>query len=181
MALKTIKGYKLNKKIIAVDVDLTVVDTLTSWLGWYKKLTGHDINIGEEVEYNIETLMHKHSNPLAFWKLSNLYDNEPVIPEAKNVLDKLNDKYDIIFVSSCFPEHYESKQFFIQRNFPYNKGFISTSNKGYIKCDVVIDDYYKYLDQFDDSVIKFMIKTDVNKNQTIYNPVSWNKIYEELM
>jgi len=169
------------KKLLCCDVDLTVVDTLSSWFDWYRELTGHNVleDIGG-VEYDIQELMHKHESPLDYWKKHDLYDNLLPIKDAQYALNKLKNKYDIIFVSSCFPEHIVSKERFLNRHFPYNKGFISTQQKGYVKADVVIDDYSKYLNMFSDETQKFMIETILNKSSETFQPMKWEEIIERL-
>lgn len=166
------------RKIIAVDIDLTVVDTLTPWLEWYKKLTGH--NIIEEIsntEWNIDKLMHYHNSPMDFWKQANLYDELQPIPEAKRALDELSKDFDIIFVSSCYPEHIRSKEFFIKRNFPYYKAFIDAHYKGYTRCDFFVDDYKKNIEQFPGYVKTFHIRSEINKNST---NIQWFDILKEI-
>lgn len=135
--------------IIGVDVDLTVVDSLNPWITWYRDLTGHDIT--EEissVNNDLQDLMKRHSDPLAFWKKPDLYDKLEPFEEAITVLRNLHEQgHTIIFVSTCFPEHENSKRMFIQRNFPFSSGFISTGDKQFVKMDVFIDDYKKNLVQ----------------------------------
>lgn len=166
------------RKIIAVDVDLTVVDSVTPWVNWYQKLTGHDI-IDEinNTEWNVDKLMHFHNSPMDFWKQPDLYDNLEPIPEAKIALDELSKSRDIIFVSSCYPEHIKSKEFFLRRNFPYHKAFIDAHFKGFTRCDYMIDDYLKNLEQFPDSVKTFHLQSAINKNIT---NITWFDILKEI-
>jgi 5'(3')-deoxyribonucleotidase len=175
----------MKKPILAVDVDLTVVDTITHWLTWYKQITGHCIEndiFGQH--YDIEKIMSMHLSPRDYWKLPDLYDKLEPIEGSVNALTKLSEKYDIIFVSACFPEHEMSKKYFIQRNFPFYKGFISTNKKGYVMCDVFIDDYSKYLKQVQDlnpECLCIMHKSPLNQNLESDFPVmSWDEILKKL-
>ena len=154
--------------IIGVDIDLTIVDTLTPWIEWYKKLTGNDLkNDVVGMVYNIEDLMKSHRDPLEFWRRPDLYDDLEPIPDAVEVLNELKRQgHTIIFISSCFPEHENSKRYFLQRNFDFD-GFISTSDKHFVKCDHFIDDYNKYLDKIKDfypDTKTFRINTILNEN-----------------
>lgn len=158
------------RKIIAVDVDLTVVDTLNPWLEWYDALTGHDIfdDVKKET-YNLEELMHMHPSPLDYWKKPDLYDDLVPMGDSVEILKELSDKYDIIFVSSCFPEHITSKELFLQKYFSFHKGFISTHQKQYAKCDIFIDDYIKHIDQvkkYNPECLCILHKSDMNEGHT---------------
>lgn len=167
-----------HRKIIAVDIDGTVVDSISPWITWYEKLTGHDIV--EEVQnsvWNLDKLMHFHDSPMDYWKQPNLYDDLEPTPESKKALDGLSKDYDIIFVSSCFPEHTKSKEFFVKRNFPYHKAFINAHFKGYTRCDYFIDDYKKNLEQFPDYVKTFHIQSVINTNIT---DTTWVDILNEI-
>ena len=172
----------MNKKILGVDVDLTIVDTLTPWVEWYEQQTNHNISDKlNSLDYNIELLMNEHPTPLDFWKNRELYDNLKPFKESINVLDSLKEKYDIIFISSCFKEHERSKENFLNKYFPFHSEFISTSEKGKINCDVMIDDYYKNLDMFEGkNCIKLLAKTIINENCSKYTPMTWNEILEIL-
>ncbi len=134
-------------KIIGVDVDLTVCDSVTPWKAWYAKLTGHDISKEiTEVNNDLQDLMKRHSDPLSFWKKDDLYDDIEPFEIAIKVLTKLSDMgFTIVFVSSCFPEHENSKRMFLKRHFPMSSGFVSTSDKQFVKMDYFIDDYKKNL------------------------------------
>lgn len=138
---------KENGKVIGIDVDLTVVNPVPSWLEWYKSKTGHDLN--DEItdqESNLETLMHRHHDPLSFWRDPNLYDELEPIENSVESITKLYDAgYKIVFISSCFPEHHNSKKLFLKRNFNFPHGFINSGDKGYVRPDIFIDDYKKYL------------------------------------
>lgn len=137
------------RKVILVDVDLTVVNPVVGWVGWYHNLTGHDIEDDmKDIEWNVDSLMHYHPDPLSYWKKPDLYDEMVPYPDAVKVLTALSSWCDIVFVSHCFPEHETSKRFFCQRNFPFMSGFISTKEKKYVKGDFFIDDLEKNLKDF---------------------------------
>jgi len=155
-------------KIIGVDVDLTVCDSVTPWKDWYRKLTGHDITDEiSEVNNDLQDLMKHHSDPLSFWKKTDLYDNIKPYKEAVEVLTHLSELgYTIVFVSSCFPEHENSKKMFLKRHFPFASGFISTSDKQFVQMDFFIDDYKKNLKLVQSHQPRcncFHIKSGINK------------------
>jgi 5'(3')-deoxyribonucleotidase len=171
-------------KLIGVDVDLTVVDTLTPWIKWYEKLTGHNIfkDISHKL-YGIEELMKEHKDPLEFWKSSTLYDNLIPIEGSVKTLECMSNKNDVVFISSCFPEHIKSKEYFLNRNFPFHKGFISTSQKEFIQCDYYIDDYSKYLRNMKNRNVDchcMMFESPLNTKDLEFERVNWNSIMDKL-
>lgn len=144
-----------NSKIIAVDVDLCVVDSLTPWLKWFKEW--YDVEFTQAPgEYNydlvprMEELLFKKDGrkidhiitPFDFWRSNKLYDNLLPIEGSQECLSKLYEQgHNIIFVSKCVPSHEESKRNFLKKHFPFARGFISTGDKQYVKYDVLIDDH----------------------------------------
>jgi 5'(3')-deoxyribonucleotidase len=171
------------KKIILVDVDSTVVETCYLWIDWYIQQTGHDVlNETHKLETNtLDSLFTEHSNPLEFWKLPNIYENLYPIKNSVGVLEELSEDYDIIFASNCYPEHECSKRKFIDKFFPFHKGFISTSEKQYITCDFMIDDFYKYIKKMkiqQPNVKCIFIESDFNKHINEEKIPDWSAIKE---
>lgn len=129
--------------IIGIDIDSTIVDTITPWANWYTFHTGEKLNFSENK--NIYELMTCHSSPLDFWKQPNLYDNLTPYKKCVKVIKQLMEKHEVIFISYCFAGHLDSKVSFLKRNFGHNIKFIDTEHKEYIKLDVAIDDRGRYL------------------------------------
>jgi len=168
-------------KILAIDVDLTVVDTVTPWKEWYTNLTGHELGEITSDSNDLETLMKNHNDPLQFWRKPDLYDNLKPLDGALEYIPKLKDLgLDIVFVSACMSEHEQSKRFFLQRNFPYMDGFISTGDKSFVRCDYFVDDYKKYCRQMTEHAVVFHIKTDLNTPSEEFPYVTWKEIFENI-
>lgn len=68
----------------------------------------------------------------------------PEIEGAKQALNKLNEKFDIYFLSTPMwniPESYMDKRIYIESMFPWaEKKLILTHNKGLLKGNFIIDD-----------------------------------------
>lgn len=142
----------MKRKLIACDVDLTVVDTLTPWLKWFESIVGLPVN-NEDHEYDLvpemRQLIHKagvpYFDPMKYWHNPNLYDNLEPLNGSVMVLEALSKTSDIVFVSSCVPEHMESKLNFLKRNFYFMKGFLSTHDKHFVDYDLLIDDKIEHI------------------------------------
>lgn len=166
----------MKEMIIGVDVDLTVVDTLTEWLNWYEQETGHEIKSFEGLSWNIDRLMVNHKDPMSFWKQVDLYDGLKPLKNSVEVLEKLSQNHQVVFVSQCEPEHEFSKRKFLDKYFPFSSGFVSTGDKHFVRCDIFIDDSGKMLKKFPETVKTIMFKNILNENQ-LHERMDWEEIY----
>ena len=175
----------MKREIIAVDVDLTVVDEVYyNWLEWYENLTGEKLENVTSENNNVEELMHKHNDPLSYWRKPDLYDGLNPIKESVESLTILQEKYDIVFVSACMPEHENSKKMFLKKHFKFPHGFVSTSDKHFVTCHYLIDDYKKYVLQVLENgpLIKkvYQMKTEINSPCGHFYG-GWKEITEDLI
>ncbi len=172
----------MKRKVILVDVDVTVVDTATSWADWYTTLTNHDIF--EDLKgysKNICDIMHSHHDPMEYWRKHDLYDTLEPFPNSVAVLTRLSERFDIVFVSHCQPEHQRSKEYFLKRFFKFDYGFVSTGQKELVYCDYAIDDYHRYLQNImkkQPDVTPIMHKTMLNVNDEEFVRMDWIEIEE---
>ena len=141
--------------LIAVDVDLTVTDTLSPWLMQFQLMTGRRV-LNLDHNYSLEPEMLRimadvglsinDYDPMELWDRSDLYDSAKPLPLCQNTLHQLNQEgHDIVFVSSCIAGHIDSKKRFLDRYFPYSAGFIDTVDKHWVNYDVLIDDRIKHM------------------------------------
>ena len=138
----------MNKKVILVDVDDTVVPSVREWIKFYTDLTGHELTHDLQTDgktNDILDLMHKHHDPMEFWRQPKLYHGLTPRTGSVEVLKELSEHFDIVFVSASMPEHTRSKEMFLTKHFGFHKGFVSTRQKKFVRGDYFIDDYKKYL------------------------------------
>lgn len=145
---------KVSRGVIAIDVDLTVVDTLAPWLDEFKYITGLEVKNSDRV-YSLEPEMYElirqsgvpPFDPMTFWRDPSLYDMLTPLPGCVDVINQLIDAgYTVIFVSSCFSAHTDSKERFLKKWFPRHHGFISTTDKHFVDYLVLIDDRIKHME-----------------------------------
>ncbi len=136
------------KPVIAVDVDLTVVDTLASWIEWYEFSTGLDFPWDRISEKSVNKLMAEHMfSPLNYWQKEDLYDDLQPIRGSVEVLEKMTQTHRIVFVTKSTAGHLYSKAAFLNRNFPFHSGIVNTSDKGLVEAEVFIEDYVDYVEK----------------------------------
>ncbi len=76
--------------LIAVDVDLTIVDTLTPWMEWFKNKTGIDCHPTMTMQFDLVPAMREicienglqFFDPFDYWRKDDLYDYMTPIHQA---------------------------------------------------------------------------------------------------
>lgn len=150
------------RKIIAIDVDQTVVDLSHDWWYWMFQKMGffpepypsHLSTINYDLSQEVVDLAYDLRVPNGdrfdageFWKQHDLYDEAEPLPGAVEALEYLKSRgcY-IAFVSHVEGSHSLSKWNFINRYFPVD-AYYATREKWGINAWMAIDDRNKYLQQ----------------------------------
>jgi len=182
---------------IAIDVDLTIVDTLDVWFDWLEMKSGigkpflkkviFDEFYKSDDEYHLEKYMKKYyPEPLKFWKQPDLYDNLKPFDEFFSFLETVSNTasdykvpIEFMFISFVFPEHCGSKMRFLQKYFPHIPVYLvkGHKDKNLIEFDVLIDDYRKLVDKFQEK-IKEKGKPEHLKNNSFYTHYTAGILYE---
>lgn len=141
--------------VVAADVDLTLLDTLTPWLDHFgvKKC---DIPVPAEgvcqdlVPWITENRTKNFQDDvLGWWKNGEIYREAQPLNNVGTFLSQFAECLEsesgfpvqLILVSSCFPEHEAAKWARVEELFPNTfSAKISTSSKHFVDFDVIIDD-----------------------------------------
>jgi len=166
-------------KVACIDVDLTVVDSLSPWIDWWEDRTGMDFP-WEDISptKSINKVIFKHMpDALDFWEKDDLYDSLLPIRHSVSVLEKLSLSHEIYFVTKCTKGHYRSKVRFLNKFFPFNSGVINTENKHLIDADMFVEDHTEYVENIvhnrpGSTVYQFM--TEDNKYQKVKGAIQVN-------
>jgi 5'(3')-deoxyribonucleotidase len=155
-------GKKMkNQARVGIDVDQTIVDTETLWTAWLKE------NPTKTVDN--------------FFQRAHLYDKINVNSVIITQIEKLSKIADVIFISSCFEEHIESKKQMLDRafsDFMDVKLFVSKT-KYEIPVDYMIDDREKVLNNMPKNTL--CLKADLPGVRSEKYPVlSWEEIYDTI-
>ena len=160
-------------KTIMIDLD----DTLVSggYLDIVNEYLGKNYKEEEIEEYRFETLLpdgitDDYTN---FYYDRDVYSYTKLFDDAKRVVERLSNKYDICICSAyVFPEgieksyiHLANKYKYLQKEFPFLKAdnYIFTSRKDLVKCDIKIDDR---IDNLKGDCEKILFTARHNKNIT---------------
>src|SRR5512140_2538539 len=170
-------------KRILVDMDGVLADVYTRFFELYEEETGLRKNTDE-----IIGLKEGEAFPEAYrWvETPGFFRTLPLIPDSQRVLELLNEKYEIIVVSMAteYPASLTDKQLWLNEYFPFIswRQVIFCGNKNLIRADLMIDDHFKNLDNFDGKTIMF--KQPHNVNSEDHNHIivsSWAEIEKLLL
>lgn len=168
-------------KVVAIDVDETVVDVLPVWNRWCSAFFGK-IYLGDE--YDLCKIYGEEA--MTFWSTPFLYQKLTPKPDAVECLTKLSDEgYEIGFVTYCKKAHLSSKCKWIKQHFPFYKFIYASKEKGYVRCDYFIDDRHTYLNQQPSNVKLIKFDTPYVQSETlehdgkwVVRAKDWKEIYE---
>ncbi len=175
------------RKVIGVDIDGVVVRSDIEWNKYLMNranVSGSLLPIDGPIEYNLSKYYPNVYDAMEFWRKKDLYDHmEPDLDSIK-YLNILSEEYDIIFVTALKGDHHKSKFAFIKRYFPYMKAFLGTKEKGYVKCDYMIDDRIINLQQFEDTTTIYIDRgytqddADTSRELFDHRCTNWDEVYK---
>lgn len=141
------------KRILGVDVDLTVCPSDQGWLEWLRYYNGMGKVVNREdgmLPYNLAEMFPNSKEPYQYWR--ELYYNQfQPIEGSVEALEKLSKYFDIFFISQAKGTHGKSKYYWLDEHFPFKAGLMLTKEKWGMNNSVVamIDDRLEHLKGFD--------------------------------
>lgn len=170
-------------KRILVDMDGVLADVYARFFELYKEGTGLTKTTDE-----IMGLKEAEAFPEAIrWvETAGFFKSLPVIPDSQRVLKLLNESYEIIVISMAteYPASLTDKQLWLNDHFPFInwKQIVFCGNKSLIPADLMIDDHFKNLDNFDGETIMFIQPHNINAVDHHHRRVSsWAEIEKILL
>ncbi|MGL5957580.1 MAG: 5' nucleotidase, NT5C type [Phocaeicola sp.] len=166
------------KKKILVDMDGVLADVYAKVIEM--QYTQRGIHMTEEQLNGIE---EREACPdiVEIVSSKGFFRNPPVMDGAIEGLKYLNDKYDVLIVSSAteFPGCLDDKQAWLMEHFPFIswRQMIFCGVKSGIKGDIMLDDHPKNLDFFDG--VRYLFTQPHNyflKNESYHRVNSWSEI-----
>ena len=160
------------KEKILIDVDEVICNP--GFLFLMNKFLGTNYKMDDFTEYYIDDVIdeNKRQQFYDYFVENNTYEHAQIYDDVKEVLEKLNNKYDVFIYSSCVNPYFikkSGKEFtkkyeFLINNFPFldPQKFIFASVKNMIKADIQIDDRLNNL--MGDVKIKLLYTAYHNKN-----------------
>lgn len=133
----------MTKKIVAVDMDDTIL--------WLMKAIMNDHNekhpdvrlTYEQMVAFDDSMFHPDYDKMEFFNRPGTFlDLEPMDGHVVPELEKIHQEYDLIVVTSAFPESVADKWRWIKKHLPFipHHNFCTFSRKDLIQADILIDD-----------------------------------------
>ena len=159
---------KAVSKILALDIDETVVQMWWHWKWWCFDSFGvtpeQDNNCG--FDYNLCNIFGEMA--IDFWSDKDLYYNISPMENSVEVLEKMKSKgWQIGFVSYTKKGHFESKCDWVNKHFPFRDFIHCTKEKGFTRCTHFADDRNKYLNQQPDGVKLIKMQTPLTQDELL--------------
>ena len=131
------------KKIVAVDMDDTLVFLMKAIMEDHNKKHPEVAVTYEQMKAFHYDMLHPDYDCFAFMKEPEVFYNlrlmdDHVLEEMKAI----HEEYDLIIVTSAFPEHVVDKWRWLQEYLPFipHRNFCAFSRKDLIQADILIDD-----------------------------------------
>jgi len=180
----------MHKKIIYVDVDGVMSDTLTGIIDGYNRIMGTNRRPEEVYRWHFYRCFG-HTEEEGFEILTKIFSKkgfwlnlEPK-PDAAEVLRLLNEKYQVYICTAPFPckNCIPEKIQWLNKYFPFitNEQMIFITAKGLLKGDYMIDDRPSSLRSFSGTGMLF--KTHANRYYNAFERTfeNWNQIKDFLI
>lgn len=163
------------KSQILVDMDGVLADVYTHFIALEYQESGIVLN-SQDLYGKLEELVFP-----SFQKLVNrpgFFKTAPLLPNSVEGLKYLNEKYNVLIVSSAteFQNSLNDKHCWLNEHFPFItwKQMIFCGSKESIKGDIMIDDHPKNLSKFNGKKIMFTQPHNVyNHNQDFQRVSGW--------
>lgn len=171
---------------ILIDMDDVMADTGQKVIDMINNINGTDHTktnlIVDAARYKLFNQQYLAFRPYLLEK--GFFRHIPVMTDAKDVIKKLHEKYEIFVVSAAneFPTSLSEKLEWLDDHFPFIgwKYTVFCGHKWMIKADFIIDDHQKNLVQFEGKALLF----DAIHNQEVddYQRVmSWKDVERILL
>jgi 5'(3')-deoxyribonucleotidase len=141
----------MKKEILIIDFDEVIIEKF--FLYRFNEFTGKNLTENDFTKVYMQDELEPVEREKFFEYLfsrKNVYENVPLMPDAKETLEKLNQKYELYLCSDFLLKGYErqSSKLLMDKCEIYNKElpfieptqYIFMRNKPLIKADILIDD-----------------------------------------
>lgn len=149
----------------------------------------HEAEFGERIPLAAalgkpEKEVFKNERHYVFTK--GFFRNAPVMDGCYEVLEELNDKYELFIVSAAmeFPNSLPEKREWLAEHFPFLtwQQIVFCGSKTVIQGDIMIDDHFKNLDYFNGRTLLFTQPHNYGHDNKQHQRVNnWNEIRSLLL
>lgn len=153
-------------KILALDIDETVVSMWPLWKYWCEESFGVSPCYSDTIDYNLCNVFGEKA--IEFWSDKDLYYNVPPMKNSVETLERMKKLgWQIGFVSYTKKGHFESKCDWVNKWFPFRDFIHCTKEKGFTRCTHFADDRNKYLNQQPEGVKLIKMQTPLTQDEIL--------------
>jgi 5'(3')-deoxyribonucleotidase len=168
-------------KRICIDMDETIADAATEYLGRYNRDHGSSISKADLTGRTFyEVVRPEHRERVrAYFHSDDFFVDLAVIPDSQRVIALLTAKYEVFIASAAmeFPRSFAPKYQWLKRHFPFidPMRFVFCGDKSILHADYLIDDHPHHFRNFQGEGILF--SAPHNHGVEGYRRVeSWNDV-----
>ena len=136
-------------KVIAVDMDGVLSDTVDQFISWEERETGRRKSM-DEIIGKPEIEAFPNSRKYVF--SPNFFRTARVVNDSQEILFELYKKYEVYIVSAAteFPQSLSEKMDWLSEFFPFIpwQRIVFCGSKEIVRADIMIDDHFKNLNYF---------------------------------
>ena len=131
--------------IIMCDIDSVLNDLVIKTLTLYNSRSGKNIRLSDITTYHFSECLPREDADAIYelFKEKELWDSlEPLPGSQKGLKTLMNNGHSIYLATATSPESFPWKTEWLKKYFPFlcTDNVIRITNKGLLKCDVMIDD-----------------------------------------
>ncbi|WP_300598838.1 5'(3')-deoxyribonucleotidase [Niabella sp.] len=165
-------------KRLIVDMDGVLADVYSQ----FRKYERLDLGIEQDEAAIIgKTEREAFKNVRTYVNTPGFFLEAPVIPDSVEVMQQLNQQYDLYIVSSAmeFPLSLYEKYQWLQQHFPFLiwEQLVLCGSKKIVQGDIMLDDHFKNLDHFGGKTLLYSqphnMQRDAGKHQRVAN---WQEV-----
>lgn len=168
------------RKRIYVDMDGVIADLNSEWIRRYN----YKYKCNETVElfscWDVHTLVPCGVDIYNFLDEEDFFSSLPVIEKSQEILQKLNEYYDIYIATAAYnPMNIIPKFHWLQKHFPFidRKKYVFAVDKSVLHGDCLIDDKPENLEGFTGRKILFSAPHNKTEKRFI-RADNWDEVWE---
>lgn len=171
---------------IILDMDNVMAEINPQYVIYFKKMYGEDLDLHALIEHQKKGTFPDYSRLHKLLEQPQFFRELPVMADAKEVVEKLNEKYELFIVSAAmeYPQALNEKLDWLEEHFPYikSKQIAFTGSKKFVCGDIMIDDKVSNLDHFNGRKLLFSHPNNLKYTGAQYTRVdNWKEVSKILL
>ncbi|MFT4204715.1 MAG: 5'(3')-deoxyribonucleotidase [Chitinophagaceae bacterium] len=171
---------------IILDMDNVMAEINPQYIVYFKQVYGEELTLDALVEHQKKGTFPDYSRLHRLLEIPRFFRTLPVMADAQEVVQKLNDKYEIFIVSAAmeYPQALNEKLDWLAEYFPFiqTRQIAFTGSKKFVYGDVMIDDKVSNLNHFNGRKILFTHPNNLKYTDPQYTRAdNWKEVEKILL